>query len=161
MITYHPCRTSAGVFCVGLRNGAIYSLQWPGRYNKSILQPDDDNDLVHQLSADLNHYFAGALVDWNTYSIVMDEGTVFQRRVWQALRSIPYGHTVSYADIALQLGTKALRAVGSACGRNRVPILIPCHRVLNKNGKLGGYSSGLDKKQFLLQCETQSATIKK
>jgi O-6-methylguanine DNA methyltransferase len=78
-------------------------------------------------------------------------GTEFQRRVWQALRKIPCGQTRSYAEVAKAIGRpKAVRAVGSACGANHIPVLIPCHRVLANNQRLGGFSGGLHWKRLLL-----------
>lgn len=70
-------------------------------------------------------------------------GTMYQRRVWQAIQDIPYGRTISYADIAAQLQS-APRAVGRACGANKIPIIIPCHRVISKNGGLGGFMNASD-----------------
>lgn len=85
-------------------------------------------------------------------------GTPFQLEVWDALRSIPYGETRSYADIAVQLGRdNAVRAVGCANGSNPVSLVVPCHRVINSDGKLGGYAGGLDIKARLLAME-QSGT---
>lgn len=82
------------------------------------------------------------------------EGTAFQKAVWQILRTIPWGKTWSYGDVAAALGKpKAARAVGGAIGRNPVLIAIPCHRVIGKNGSLTGFSSGLDLKQTLLRWE--------
>jgi len=81
-------------------------------------------------------------------------GTVFQERVWNALMEIPYGQTVSYRDIGRKIeNPRAVRAVGSANGRNRIPIIVPCHRVINASGKLGGYGGGLDIKKWLLEHE--------
>ncbi|HLR43520.1 MAG TPA: methylated-DNA--[protein]-cysteine S-methyltransferase [Pseudogracilibacillus sp.] len=81
-------------------------------------------------------------------------GTTFQRSVWDALLTIPYGETVSYADIGEKINNpKAVRAIGNANGKNPISIIIPCHRVVQKDGKLGGYSSGLDMKRYLLQLE--------
>ena len=86
-------------------------------------------------------------------------GTPFQERVWDGLLRIPYGETWSYEDLAKHVGTpKGSRAVGMANGRNRIAILIPCHRVVNKGGKLGGYGGGLWRKQFLLDLEHGAAT---
>lgn len=87
-------------------------------------------------------------------------GTVFQRRVWQVLSEIPFGQTRSYGDLAAELGSSA-RAIGQACGANRIPIVIPCHRVVSKSG-IGGFmhqSAGhaLDIKNWLLTYETQSS----
>jgi len=84
----------------------------------------------------------------------LQAGTEFQREVWNALRGIPPGATASYLEIARKLGRpKAARAVGQACGANPIPVLIPCHRVLASNGKLGGFSGGLDWKRRLLAIE--------
>lgn len=81
-------------------------------------------------------------------------GTEFQKNVWNAIELIPYGKTLSYADIAVHIGNpKAVRAVGTACGSNPIPIIIPCHRVVGKNGKLAGYAGGLEIKKKLLDLE--------
>ena len=81
-------------------------------------------------------------------------GTEFQKSVWNALRKIPIGKTKSYGEIARTIGKpKAVRAVGGACGANPVPVLVPCHRVLAANGKIGGFSGGLDRKRDLLKRE--------
>jgi|ERR1017187_3421859 O-6-methylguanine DNA methyltransferase len=81
-------------------------------------------------------------------------GTTFQRQVWNALRKIARGQSKSYGEIARAIGKpKAARAVGGACGANPIPVLVPCHRVLAANGKLGGFSGGLDWKRKLLTCE--------
>jgi O-6-methylguanine DNA methyltransferase len=82
------------------------------------------------------------------------QGTAFQQRVWQELQKIPYGQTRSYSEIAQAIGRpKAVRAVARACAANPVPILIPCHRVIRKDGTLGGYSSGIARKRALLMRE--------
>jgi methylated-DNA-[protein]-cysteine S-methyltransferase len=81
-------------------------------------------------------------------------GTAFQQRVWQALQQIPYGQTITYQDLAVQLGQPtASRAVGSANGRNPIAIIVPCHRVIGRDGRLRGYAGGLHIKQQLLQHE--------
>lgn len=82
-------------------------------------------------------------------------GTPFQRKVWEALCSIPYGKTAAYSDVAMRIGKpEAVRAVGGAIGANPLPIIIPCHRVIGKNGKLTGYSGGLDVKEKVLSLES-------
>ena len=87
------------------------------------------------------------------------EGTEFQRRVWQGLMRIPWGQTCSYRDLAEDIGQiRAVRAVANACGRNPVPLFIPCHRVICSDGNPGGYSSGLAWKRLLLAVE-QSASM--
>lgn len=81
-------------------------------------------------------------------------GTAFEVAVWSALKAIAWGQTASYSDVALMIGCpKGARAVGNACGRNPLPIIIPCHRVLNANGKLGGYTGGVEIKAALLKIE--------
>lgn len=80
-------------------------------------------------------------------------GTDFQLAVWAALAGIPYGDTVSYSDIADAVGCKSARAVGTAVGKNPVSIIVPCHRVVGKNGALTGYAGGIERKRFLLELE--------
>jgi AraC family transcriptional regulator of adaptative response/methylated-DNA-[protein]-cysteine methyltransferase len=113
------------------------------------------HELTDQLAEELAEYFGGARREF-TVPLVLT-GTPFQRRVWQQLRAIPYGETRSYADVACAVGSpSAVRAVGAANGQNRIAIVIPCHRVINKGGALGGYGGGLDRKQFLLDLERGS-----
>jgi methylated-DNA-[protein]-cysteine S-methyltransferase len=105
-------------------------------------------DVVEQLGA----YFAGDLVAFDV--TIRLEGTAFQRRVWDALRAIPYGETVSYGHVAAVVGQPAAsRAVGVANGRNPIAIIVPCHRVIGANGSLTGYGGGLSRKQWLLDLE--------
>ena len=86
-------------------------------------------------------------------------GTPFQRRVWAALREIPYGETVSYGELAERIDRPgAARAVGLANGRNRIGIIVPCHRVVGASGTLTGYGGGLDRKQYLLEFERHALT---
>jgi methylated-DNA-[protein]-cysteine S-methyltransferase len=98
-------------------------------------------------------YFAGKPVDFR--SLPLDaSGSDFQLRVWEALTRIPYGQVRSYAGIAVEIGKpRATRAVGMANGRNPLAVIVPCHRVVEKNSQLGGYSSGLARKRFLLGLE--------
>ncbi len=105
-------------------------------------------DATDQLKA----YFAGELKSFDLPLSL--EGTPFQLQVWSALMKIPYGETRSYLDMALFMGNdKACRAVGGANGRNPIPVIIPCHRVVGSNGSLGGYSGGLNMKKRLLAIE--------
>ncbi|MCC5616783.1 methylated-DNA--[protein]-cysteine S-methyltransferase [Nostoc sp. CHAB 5836] len=88
-------------------------------------------------------------------------GTAFQKRVWQALQKIPYGQTRTYTDIARDIAKpQAVRAVGNACGANPTALIIPCHRVLQSDGNLGGYRWGIDRKQKLLMQESEQTAIK-
>jgi AraC family transcriptional regulator of adaptative response/methylated-DNA-[protein]-cysteine methyltransferase len=110
------------------------------------------NEHIAQAKRELIRYFAGALDRFGVRLIY--PGTDFQRKVWSALLRVPYSETRSYADIARAIGAPdAQRAVGLANGSNRIAILIPCHRVVNKDGKLGGYGGGLWRKKFLLALE--------
>jgi methylated-DNA-[protein]-cysteine S-methyltransferase len=108
---------------------------------------------VAQAVTQLREYFAGRRTDFDLPLAV--EGTPFQRTVWRALQEIPYGETISYGELARRVGNpKASRAAGSANGRNRIPIVIPCHRVIAAGGKLGGFGGGLPVKQALLALES-------
>ncbi len=105
---------------------------------------------VEQLTAYLN----GQLTEFDLPIHV--KGTAFQLAVWDALKTLPYGATTSYTAIAERIGKpKAVRAVGSAIGANPILAIIPCHRVIGKNGKLTGFRSGLAMKEFLLQLENE------
>jgi methylated-DNA-[protein]-cysteine S-methyltransferase len=110
--------------------------------------PSAFGDAVEQLDA----YFAGELTD---FDIELDlRGTEFQRRVWEALLTIPYGETRSYGQIAQQIGAPgSARAVGLANGHNPIAIVVPCHRVIGAGGSLTGYGGGLDRKRTLLDLE--------
>jgi AraC family transcriptional regulator of adaptative response/methylated-DNA-[protein]-cysteine methyltransferase len=110
------------------------------------------NDHLENLKEQLDRYFARQLRQFDLP--LLYPGSPFQRRVWEALLRIPYGETRSYEALAQAIGAVgAQRAVGRANGQNRIAIVIPCHRVVNKGGKLGGYGGGLWRKQFLLDLE--------
>ena len=100
----------------------------------------------------LDEYFAKKRTEFDIP--VQLNGTMFQQELWKNLQAIPYGHTTSYKNLASSINRpKAYRAVGTACGRNPVPIIVPCHRVIGSDKKLTGFALGLDKKQLLLQLE--------
>ena len=107
---------------------------------------------------EMEAYFAGAL---RAFSVPLAlGGTAFQVAVWEQLTRIPFGATTSYADIAARVGSpKGVRAVGQANGRNPIPIIVPCHRVITSDGKLGGWSGGLGQKQWLLDHERAHAPL--
>ena len=116
-----------------------------------------DDTVFDKVVEQLEAYFAGELTEFDVP--LQLEGTPFQRRVWEALREIPYGETRSYGEIATGLGYPmvASRAVGSANGQNPVAVIVPCHRVIGASGKLVGYGGGLDRKQLLLDLERDHA----
>lgn len=111
-------------------------------------------DAVEQLEA----YFAGELHD---FDLRLDmHGTDFQKRVWNALRTIPYGETRSYGEIAQQIGAPtAFRAVGLANGHNPIAVIVPCHRVIGANGSLTGFGGGLERKSALLDLEKNASNL--
>jgi AraC family transcriptional regulator of adaptative response/methylated-DNA-[protein]-cysteine methyltransferase len=121
------------------------------RYFRCPIVPGNNKHL-QLLKRELHAYFAGELKRF-TVTLVYP-GSAFQVRVWNELRKIPHGSTVSYEEIARRIGAPAaVRAVGHANGLNRLAIVIPCHRVVNKNGELGGYGGGLWRKKALLELE--------
>jgi len=110
--------------------------------------------VVAQAVTQLREYFAGKRREFDVPLAV--QGTAFQRSVWRALQEIPYGETISYGELAKRVGNpKASRAAGSANGANRIPIVIPCHRVIAAGGKLGGFGGGLPVKEKLLALEAR------
>lgn len=118
----------------------------------------DDHPILLETERQLREYFTGQRTE---FSLPMDfRGTEFQRRVWSALLTIPFGETRSYAQIAEQIGCPAaVRAVGAANGKNPLSIIAPCHRVLGSNGKLTGFAGGLETKAKLLSHERHEAML--
>ncbi len=146
-------QSPVGTITLAGRDGRIRHL----RMDEQTYEPSHDGwepdqtafqDAIDQLTA----YFAG---DLQEFDLELDlVGTEFQRRVWNALLTIPYGETRSYGEIAVQVGSPgASRAVGLANGHNPVGIIVPCHRVIGANGSLTGYGGGLDRKKLLLDLE--------
>ncbi|HXZ00567.1 MAG TPA: methylated-DNA--[protein]-cysteine S-methyltransferase [Stellaceae bacterium] len=128
-------------------DGALAALDWGGKRASGEPTP-----LLRRAKRQLDLYFAGKLTEFDLP--LAPRGSAFERRVWRLMAEIPYGETRSYGDLAAALAA-APRAVGQACGRNPLPILIPCHRVLAAGGALGGYSGGrgVDTKRRLLILE--------
>lgn len=112
----------------------------------------EDHPILGDVITQLDEYFSGQRKIFNIP--LSANGTEFQIKVWQALTTIPYGQTWSYQDLANAIGNpKAVRAVGLANGKNPVSIVVPCHRVIGKNGKLTGYAGGVERKAQLLELE--------
>ncbi len=111
-----------------------------------------DGAPLREARRQLEEYFSG---ERHVFSLALKmEGTDFQQRVWEALRAIQFGETISYGELARRIGhPRAVRAVGLANGRNPISIVVPCHRVIGANGKLTGYGGGMERKQFLLTLE--------
>ena len=113
-----------------------------------------ENPVIGRTRKELGEYFAGKRRD---FTIPIDlQGTEFQKRAWEALRGIPFGATMSYRQQARELGdAAAVRATGSANGRNPIAIIVPCHRVVRSDGTLGGYAGGMEVKASLLELESR------
>lgn len=132
----------------GDENGVAVITVTDDEQPETAIIPDCLKEAVQQLK----DYFAGDLTE---FSFTLNpHGTDFQKKVWQALLSIPYGKTMSYQELSVQLGDiKAIRAVASANGKNPLWIVVPCHRVIGSNGSLTGYAGGLWRKKWLLEHE--------
>lgn len=125
----------------------------PDRVRIGTTTRDDDHPAIAASRSQLADYFKGRL---NRFSVPLDfQGTDFQKSVWQALLTIPYGETRSYGEIARQIGRPtASRAVGAANGRNPISIIAPCHRVIGASGALTGFAGGVEAKRYLLELES-------
>ena len=143
--------TQIGNLKIKTEEGEIVSLSL---VNEKISDFKSSEKLVQSAIKELDEYFKGKR---KTFSLPLNpKGTEFQKRVWEELRKIPYSETVSYQDIALRLGNKNLtRAVGGANNKNPIIILIPCHRVIGKNGSLTGFACGVDIKEKLLKLQKE------
>ena len=143
--------TPTGIIEIRVDRGALVSLSF---VDGTSAPPDDQADDPFGILARLGAYFAGDLAAIADVPVRFDRGTSFQREVWNTLREIPVGETISYAGLARRVGRpSAFRAVGSANGRNPIGIVVPCHRVIAADGTLGGYAGGLDRKRWLLAHE--------
>ena len=143
--------TPVGPLLLTASGGAVTGL-WFGVQPVAGVRDDADPVLVAAV-AQLREYFAGERTAFDLP--LAPDGTDFQRRVWEQLRLIPYGTTVSYGELARRLGApSASRAVGAANGRNPIAIVVPCHRVIGADGSLTGFGGGMDAKRVLLDLET-------
>ncbi|OTG89163.1 methylated-DNA--[protein]-cysteine S-methyltransferase [Acinetobacter sp. ANC 3813] len=137
---------------------ALVAVLWenenPDRVRLAELIEDSKHPILLEAVRQLNEYFAGKR---QQFDLPLDfAGTPFQKKVWQALLSIPFGETRSYKQIAEQIGNvKAVRAVGAANGKNPISIIAPCHRVVGASGKLVGFAGGLENKEILLKLESE------
>lgn len=142
----------AGPLCVSEEGGRIVSID----FNARRPAEESDSPVLLQAEQQLAEYFAGMRKDFTLPMKVA--GTAFQRMVWEALVSIPYGETRTYGFLAKAAGSpKAFRAAGGACNRNPLPFLIPCHRAVGADGSLTGFGGGLDIKALMLDLEKKHA----
>jgi len=140
-----------GLYFVGCDHIPAASRHWALNPKHPVLQ---------QAAKQLREYFAGKRTE---FSLPLHlAGTDFQQKIWREIARIPYGETVSYSDLAKRAGApKAIRAVGTTTGRNPVSIMIPCHRVVRKNGGMGGFAGGLERKRHLLEFENSDMELAK
>lgn len=123
-------------------------------FNEEKKKQSDEHSYIKEVKNQLDEYFKGTreLFDLN----IKINGTDFQNKVWNELTKIPYGETISYKELATRIGNdKACRAVGNANNKNKISIVIPCHRVVGSNKKLVGYAGGLEKKEWLINHENK------
>jgi methylated-DNA-[protein]-cysteine S-methyltransferase len=143
-------------------NDGLAAILWenddPARVPLGATVEAPDHPILLETERQLREYFAGTR---QAFDLKLDfAGTEFQRRVWAALLTIPYGETRSYIEVARQIGRPDIvRAVGAANGRNPIPIIAPCHRVIGSNGKLVGFAAGLEIKARLLALEAPQAQL--
>ncbi len=151
-----PVITPVGELTLIASDRGLAAILWQDEVRRhprlSPRERDDNHPVLRETETQLREYFAGTR---RVFDLPLDmDGTAFQKKVWQALLSIPFGETRSYCQIAEQIGhPAAVRAVGAANGRNPLSIVAPCHRVIGANGKLTGFAGGLTVKAFLLQLE--------
>lgn len=140
------------------RAGALQRLSFLDEAQRAALAPethtgdDDETHLLERLRVELEEYFAGRRRGFDIP--LRAEGTEFQKRIWAGLLEVPYAHTWSYRELGTRTGdAAAVRAIGQANGANPIAIIVPCHRIVNDDGSLGGYGGGAWRKQFLIDLE--------
>ena len=147
--------TRIGELTVVVSEDVLVGVYFPHHWVKPTAETlgervESTDPLIAVVVAQLGEYFGGSRRTFELPTRL--EGSEFQRRVWSVLEEIPYGETTTYGEIAAQLGEPA-QAVGKAVGQNPLSIVVPCHRVIGKDGSLTGYAGGLQRKQFLLDVE--------
>jgi methylated-DNA-[protein]-cysteine S-methyltransferase len=150
-----PLDTAVGRLTLESDGDVLTGIWLPNKATKTSRGGDDAPPVLKETATQLEEYLAGERTE---FDVPMElDGTDFQRSVWKELRRIPYGKTISYGELARRVGRpNGPRAVGQANGRNPIPIIVPCHRVLASNG-IGGYGGGLPLKRALLAVEGVSA----
>lgn len=145
-------KSPIGVIEIEGSDSAIYGINFAERDEIIHIPQQDTPKVLMECAKQLQEYFIGERHDFSFLYVV--EGTDFQQAVWQALPTVSYGETASYKDIAVAINNeKAVRAVGSANGKNNISIVVPCHRIIGSNGTLTGYGGGMWRKEWLLQHE--------
>lgn len=155
---YKTMPSPVGLLTLVANDRGLAAVLWenddPKRMRLSPLHEDTQHPVLLEAERQLQDYFKGKR---EKFSLKLDfTGTDFQKKVWAALLTIPFGETRSYAQIAEQIGNpSAVRAVGAANGKNPISIIAPCHRVIGSNGKLTGFAGGMEAKAFLLKLESK------
>ncbi len=145
--------TPIGELTLTASDTALTGVAFPSwRHRPARARRDTMSEVLGRAKDQLTEYFTGTRT---TFDIPLDAaGSEFEHRVWDLLRAIPYGATTTYGELAKRLGsTKEARAVGAANGKNPIPIIVPCHRVIGANGDLTGFGGGIERKRWLLQHE--------
>lgn len=161
-LAYKMIPSPVGELKLVATDAALVAVLWhtskPIRFGSETLVENNGHPILRKTEQQLNEYFAGKR---RSFEIPLElRGTEFQKHVWEALLAIPFGETRAYLDLAQQLGNpNATRAVGAANGRNPIPIIVPCHRVIGSSGKLVGFGGGLDRKELLLKLESTGQTL--
>jgi len=146
-----------GIIEIAGTDEAIYSILFNEQDKVVHALQEDTPEVLKECYTQLDEYFKGVRQEFNIPYIF--EGTDFQKTVWNALTQIPFAKTGSYKDIAVSIGNeKAVRAVGSANGKNKLSIIVPCHRIVGSNGTLTGYAGGVWRKEWLLKHEREFET---
>lgn len=157
---YKTTQSPVGALKIVASDQGLAAILWenddPERVRLGSMTEDKNHPVLLEAERQLQDYFAGRR---DTFALKLDfQGTEFQKKVWAALLTIPFGETRTYAQIANQIGApKAVRAVGAANGKNPISIIAPCHRVVGSNGKLTGFAGGLAAKACLLDIENKKA----
>lgn len=154
-----------GELGIVVSNAGLHAILWetvledPVLFGRLSRDKSNSHPVYSKVCTQLEEYFGGQRKKFSIPLIVT--GTPFQQSAWKKLQDIPYGQTISYQEQAIRLGGKEkVRAVGRANGMNPIPIIIPCHRVIGKNGSLTGFGGGLDIKAFLLKLESKLTPIR-
>jgi methylated-DNA-[protein]-cysteine S-methyltransferase len=150
---FASCPTPVGFIGIGERGGVVTRLLFMRDNTVSVVS--QSSPLVDEAFGQLDAWFAGRLREFSLP--LVEPRSAFERQVREAMLRIPYGATVSYGELAASIGSPgAARAVGTACARNPLPIIVPCHRVLGAGGRIGGYTAGVETKRWLLDFERRN-----
>jgi methylated-DNA-[protein]-cysteine S-methyltransferase len=154
MIYYTFMETPVGKLLLTKKQKILQTISFPKKNKQQTIDSSwiENKDKFSMEIKEISDYFAGKLKKFS--KITLPKGTDFQQQIWQALLDMPYGSTMSYQEIAEAAGSpKGARAAGNALNINPIPIIIPCHRVIGKNGSLTGFGGGIPTKQYLLELE--------